>query len=214
MASAFQGCAQAIRAHACRRLHVLRFGPRRCYVVLSFLVEYPRIRKGARRAGRARDTDRRIPRLPEPQPSRNRRPSSSFRPHEGAPSRTSSPFSDPARVRTQATPQSAASKFGPRRAVLQPCGEPRSAHLSARPAPSCAPPLRHVPWPVSTLRPTCRALSSPPLPPHAVPPLSDGRHGREPPRADAPRPLLKAWTNPVKVLLRVGVSSAFWLLRV
>ena len=135
---------------------------RRMSVVVDFVTQCARCHNAARRAWRARGPDRRIPRLLDPQPSRIWRPSSSFHPREGAPPPTSSPLSGPARARAHPTPQPVASKFGPRRAVLEPCGEPHSAHASARPAPPCAPPLRRVPWPVSTLRPTCRALSSPP----------------------------------------------------
>ena len=61
-----------------------------------------------------------------------------------------------------ALPCPAHRKCRTRRAVLEPCSEPQHVPASARPAPPSAPPLRHAPWPVSTLRPTCRALSSPP----------------------------------------------------
>ena len=97
--------------------------------------------------------------------------------------------------------------------LLGPCARQSPCHptvrgLKIRPAP-CGPgavrraalrPRQRAPCPslcpTSPPRPVAREHPQPdlpralfaPLPPHAVPPLSDGRHGRGPPRADARRP--------------------------
>ena len=163
---------------------------RRMSVVVDFVTQCARCHNAARRAWRARGPDRRNPRLLDPSQAgigdhphlstlvKARRPqhpalSRALRAPEPIPPHEPRPQSLARAVRSLAV----------RRAALRP--------RQRAPCPSLCP--TSPPRPVAREHSQTdlpRALFAP-LPPHAASPLSGGRRDREPPRADARRPLVR-----------------------